>query len=137
MKAIRELFGFGQMDAKGFARSLQSKLEDEQYVDVRLGGDTVGVHFYNLPARVVRQVTTRDPLAMRNHVGMTVSGFAENGGPPKSGKVLVEVNETEELPRSLRLRSRRASPGEIAKYIADFVNEVSEEVEPNYRCGSR
>jgi hypothetical protein len=137
-KMWADFFGSGDAnDASGFARALRSRLDSDRQVDVRIAGETVGVHFYNVPKNVLEQVTTSDPLALQNHVSITVSGFGVGGAAPPTGKVRVEVDDDPAAPKlapEYRLRSREGEPAKMAKYIAKFVNEVSEEVATNYRC---
>jgi hypothetical protein len=49
----------------------------------------------------------------------------------EDGKVKIEMSNSV-LPRSSRLRAKTGTPDQVAKYLADFLNKVAKEVEPNF-----
>jgi len=86
------------------------------------------VNFYNIPKRT----EPRDRAELENNRMMfTVTGFGRENAPPASGKVKIEQSLSA-LPRACRLRAKSGSPEQIARYLAEFLNEVSAKIPPKY-----
>ncbi|KKK91675.1 hypothetical protein LCGC14_2710540, partial [marine sediment metagenome] len=95
--------------------------------------EAVYVNFVNLPEEIVARKAGGGAEALNNHISFWVLGFdgSDPHAPPPTGKVKVEM-QTSALPKEYRLRAKTAPPGDIAQYLADFINKVVREVPPKY-----
>jgi hypothetical protein len=98
----------------------------------RLAGnryDSVFVNFYNLPTGHGRGGGGAE--AENNRMSFVIEGFGKETphSPPPIGKVKIEMRVSA-LPREYRLRGKTGTPAQVAKYLADFLNNVVKNVEP-------
>lgn len=98
----------------------------------RLAGnryDTVFVNFINLPTGHGRGGGGAE--AENNRMSFFIEGFGKETphSPPPTGKVKIEMRVSA-LPREYRLRGKTGTPAQVAKYLADFLNNVVKSVEP-------
>ena len=81
----------------------------------------VAVHYINLP-----KGSSSDPE--KNLMQFWIGDFGkEEGDPSPTGKVKIEQLHST-LPREYKLRAKTGSPDVIAKYLADFLNDLSKKV---------
>jgi hypothetical protein len=127
-----------------FVTKLQGRLNvGDRHVSIRnkhsLGGyDAVYVNFVNLPKS---KGAGGGAEAENNRISFWVNGFdkKDEHAPPPSGKVKVETANPalytgDEYTRENRvvLRAKSGTPDQVAKYLADFLNNVAKKVPPRY-----
>jgi hypothetical protein len=96
----------------------------------------VYVNFINLPKDIGSAGGGAE--AENNRSSFWIRGFGKESpeSVPPTGKVKIEQANTV-LPREMRMRSKTASPEKIAEYLANYLNKVVKEVEPNFTHSKR
>lgn len=125
--------------AEDFIELLKSKLKlNGRQIHFRnkstLGGeryDNVYITFINLPEGVGGAGGGAE--AENNRLSISINGFGKESphSPPPSGKVKAEES-VNALGREHRMRAKSGTPEQVAKYLADFLNNIAANVEPRY-----
>jgi hypothetical protein len=124
--------------AVDFMLLLQEELSDvsrERTVGARFTSGSVYVSFYNLPESRVKERRGGGAEAENNRQLFFVSGFGSNQNDTvESVRVEQAVNGICDENRTFasKLRSKSGSPAKIAKYLADYINDVAENFQPIY-----
>jgi hypothetical protein len=95
-----------------------------------LGGyDTLAINYINLPAGIGSPGAEME----NNRMMFFITGFHRTNpdAPAPTGKIKI-VHSVSALPREYSLRGKTGTPSSVAKYLADFLNKVSREVEPRF-----
>lgn len=131
------------MNFNEFAQTLKDHLSplvrDDRVVIVRFSSSKgftarplqsqVFINFINLPEARYRQKRGGGAENENNRMMFAISGFDTEESAPVA-KVKIE-HSVSSFPREYSLRRKTASPEKIAVYLADFVNKVAAENEPN------
>ena len=115
-------------------RTVYANFKSSRGFTTRPGQSSVAVQFYNLPESRVRQRRGGGAEAENNRMMFWIHGFDEDSQIPVA-KVKVEqsVNGIESPGRRApNMRSKSGSPDKIAAYVAEYINEIAEQFEPNY-----
>jgi len=115
-------------------RTVNASFKSSRGFTTRPNESSVAIQFYNLPRPRVEQRRGGGAEAENNRMMFWVHGFNEESSTP-AAKVKVEqsVNNIGQMGRwAPKMRSRSGSPDKIAAYVADYVNQVAEQFEPNF-----
>jgi hypothetical protein len=123
----------GELTSTDFVKLLESKvkigdkvLDTDNHNQFDNSYSTVYVSFFNVPKAKATGAT-----GMNNRFQFKVEGFGKGqDDPPPRGKVKVEATSRANAFANHKLRAKSGNPAAIATYLADFINKVSEEVEP-------
>lgn len=103
------------------------------------GSDSIYVNFINLPKGYGGGGGGAE--AENNRISFWIHGFdkKDEHAPPPTGKVKVETSNSalytsDEPSRETRvqMRAKSGTPEQVAKYLADFLNNVAKKVPPKY-----
>lgn len=133
--------GVADEGSAGFIEAVQAQLQvGDRLVVFRnrseLGGlryDTVFVNFYNLPKDVALRKAGGGAEGENNRQLFMIDGFGRESPrtPAPTSKVKIEQS-VNALSRAYQLRGKTGTPAQVAKYLADHLNKVVREVEPNF-----
>jgi len=110
-------------------RTIIVRFSSSKGFTVRPFQSSVFVNFINLPEARHRQKRGGGAESENNRMMFTISGWDTEESTPVD-KVKVE-HLVSSLGRAYRLKGKTASPEKIAVYLADFINKVAAENEPN------
>jgi len=115
-------------------RTVNASFKSSRGFTTRPGQSSIAVQFYNLPTPRVQERRGGGAEAENNRMMFWVHGFDEDSSTPVA-KVKVEqsVSSIGQSGRwAPKMRSKSGSPDKIAAYVADYVNGIAEQFEPNY-----
>jgi hypothetical protein len=114
-------------------RTVYADFKSSRGFTTRPGQSSVTVQFYNLPESRVRQRRGGGAEAENNRAMFWIHGFDEDSATPVA-KVKVEhsVNSIGRPDHwAPKRKGKSGSPDKIATYVAEYINEIAEQFEPN------
>jgi hypothetical protein len=93
-----------------------------------LGYGTVWIRYVNLPSCR----TKADAESENNTVRIHIDGFSEDKDGPGVAKVSIRRASAYLNRQTQLLPGKSSNPQAIAKYVADFLNQIAADVRPNY-----